>query len=230
MPKRSGRLFDMESVIEEERVHAFSGVGDRFGNAAKRLFDFTAAACGLAVLAPFFVILAAAVKLEDGGPVFFRGERVGRNGRLFRIVKFRSMVVNAALIGPSSTAEDDRRVTRIGRRMRKHKLDELPQLINVLMGDMSLVGPRPQVPWAVDLYTPEERRLLELRPGMTDFASIVFANEGELLKGAADPDRTYLELIHPEKMRLCLDYMKRRSFRLDLELIGRTVFGLAGAF
>ena len=189
----------------------------------KRIFDMVMATVGLIVLGPMLIWIAWRIKAEDGGPVFYRGVRVGLNGRLFRIFKFRSMVVNAEKIGPSSTASEDSRITKIGKWIRAHKLDELPQLLNVLAGDMSFVGPRPQVKWAVDLYTSEERLILSVRPGITDFASMKFSNEGELLKNASDPDRAYLELIHPVKTELALKYVKTRSFLLDIRLILQTI-------
>ncbi|MBM4275496.1 MAG: sugar transferase, partial [Deltaproteobacteria bacterium] len=151
------------------------------------------------------------------------GERVGLHGKPFRIFKFRTMVVNAEKIGGTSTGEDDPRITRIGKVLRHYKLDELPQLFNVLQGEMSLVGPRPQVPWAVKLYTPEQQRVLTVRPGITDFASIVFKNEGEILSGSLDPDAEYLAKIHPVKMRLALDYVNNKSFFLDLKIILKTI-------
>lgn len=138
------------------------------------------------------------------------------------MLKFRTMVVDADRIGGSSTPEDDPRVTRVGKVLRRYKLDELPQLWNVLKGDMSFVGPRPQVQWAVDLYSPEERAILEVRPGITDPASLKFSNEAEILKGSKDPDKDYIEKIHPEKMRLSLDYVRNRSFSGDLAIIART--------
>ncbi len=191
----------------------------------KRLFDFLAAWFGLILLSPFLLAVAAAIRLESPGPIFYRGERVGKGGKLFRIYKFRSMIVDAERKGGSSTADNDLRVTKTGQVIRKFKLDELSQLINVLFGDMSIVGPRPQVKWAVDTYTPEERLVLELRPGITDWASIKFHNEGEILKasGIADPDEAYMKIIHPEKMRLQLKYLRERSFWIDLIIIWETV-------
>jgi lipopolysaccharide/colanic/teichoic acid biosynthesis glycosyltransferase len=194
----------------------------------KRIFDVIASAVGLIVCVPVLVVTAALIKLEDRGPVFYRGARVGRGGRPFRLVKFRTMVVGADKLGPSSTSEDDPRITRIGRVLRRGKLDEMPQLLNVLIGDMSLVGPRPQVPWAVELYTDEERELLTVRPGITDYASIKFSNEGEVLRGSADPDRAYLELIAPEKHRLGLEYVRNRSFLLDVRILAATLVEVAG--
>ena len=174
-------------------------------------------------LGPLLLWIAWRIRREDGGPVFYRGARVGLHGKPFRIYKFRTMVVDAEKLGASSTSDDDERITRIGKFLRKYKLDELPQLINVLKGDMSFVGPRPQVKWAVDLYTEEERMLLSIRPGITDYASLEFPNEGEILKGSKDPDKDYMEKIHPEKMRLSLEYVRNRTIWLDIKLILQTV-------
>ena len=190
---------------------------------AKRLFDFSLATLGLVILSPVLAVTAIAIKWGSRGPVLYKGGRVGREGRAFKILKFRTMVANAEALGGSSTPEDDPRVTAVGRVLRRTKLDELPQLWNVLVGDMSIVGPRPQVQWAVDRYTPEERLVLSVRPGITDNASLRFANEGEILKGSTDPDRDYMEKIHPEKMRLSLEYVRSRSFGTDLAIIARTV-------
>ncbi len=195
---------------------------------AKRAVDVYFSALGLVLLAPVLLVIAAAIKLRDGGGVFYRGTRVGRGGRLFRIFKFRTMVPNADRIGGSSTPDNDPRITPIGKLLRSTKLDELPQLFNVLAGDMSLVGPRPQVPWAVALYSEEEREILSMRPGITDEASIRFRNEGEILRGSPDPDRAYLEKIAPEKTRLQLAYARSHSLRMDLGLILRTLGAVAG--
>jgi lipopolysaccharide/colanic/teichoic acid biosynthesis glycosyltransferase len=188
----------------------------------KRLFDIVASAAGLLVLSPLLLLLAAWIRVDSPGPVLYAAPRVGRGGRLFRMYKFRTMVMNADRIGGSSTPDDDPRITRAGRWLRRYKLDELPQLLNVLNGTMSLVGPRPQVKWAVELYTPEQREVLTVPPGITDYASIHFPNEGELLRGSANPDRDYMEKIHPEKMRLSLEYVRRRSLRTDLAVLART--------
>jgi lipopolysaccharide/colanic/teichoic acid biosynthesis glycosyltransferase len=148
---------------------------------------------------------------------------VGRNGFRFRMLKFRTMVVAADTLGGSSTPDDDPRITRVGKFLRAHKLDELPQLWNVLRGEMSFVGPRPQVEWLVNLYTSEERSILDVPPGITDNASLRFPNEGEILRGSPDPDKDYLEKIHPEKMRLGLEYVRTRTFVGDLRIIAKTV-------
>jgi lipopolysaccharide/colanic/teichoic acid biosynthesis glycosyltransferase len=178
------------------------------------------------MLMPLCLVIAIAIRLHDGGPVFYRGERVGLGGRRFRIFKFRTMGPEAN--GPTSTAADDPRVTRLGRFLRSSKLDELPQLLNVLRGDMSLVGPRPQVPWAVALYTVEQQALLTVRPGLTDYASIVFSDEGERLRGAVNPDEEYLRKIAPEKIRLGLRYVQSRSFALDCRIVVATLWSLIG--
>ena len=190
----------------------------------KRVFDLLAATAGLILLGPLLLLLALWIKLGSPGPVFYRGLRAGRGGKPFRIFKFRTMVVNAENLGPSSTADDDSRITPIGRRLRKWKLDELPQLFNVFLGDMSFVGPRPQVTWAVKRYSPEEQAALaQVRPGVTDLASLRFRDEGEILRGSADPDKEYFEKIHPEKMRLTLEYLHRRSFWLDCRILAQTI-------
>jgi len=174
---------------------------------------------GLFVLGPFLFFIALRIKNEDGDPVFYRGVRVGLHGKPFRIYKFRTMVVDAEKLGASSTSDDDARITRIGKILRKYKLDELPQLINVLVGDMSLVGPRPEVKKFTDLYTEEEKVLLTVRPGITDLASLWNPDEGALLKGSVDPDKDYMEKIRPEKIRLQLKYVRERSFWTDIKII-----------
>jgi len=195
----------------------------QYGCYLKRLFDVSCALMGLVILIPILFFFALRIKIEDGGPVFYRGVRVGLHGKLFRIFKFRTMVVNADKIGGSSTAADDDRITRIGKFLRKYKLDELPQLINVLLGDMSFVGPRPQVQWAVDLYSKDEKVILSLRPGITDNASLLFSNEGEILKGSKNPDRDYLEKIHPLKTQLAMKYVQDNSILGDVKIILKTI-------
>jgi lipopolysaccharide/colanic/teichoic acid biosynthesis glycosyltransferase len=175
------------------------------------------------ILAPVLLTIAAAIKLYDAGPVCYRGPRVGRYGKPFRIFKFRTMVVNADKIGGASTADGDPRVTPVGRFLRKYKLDELPQLLNVLSGEMSLVGPRPEVQLYVDMFTAEEQAILNVRPGITDWASLWNPDEGAVLAGSPDPEKTYLEKIRPEKVRLQLKYVREQSFRTDLEILLRTL-------
>ncbi len=189
----------------------------------KRTFDLAAAALGLVLLAPVFLALMLWIRLDAPGPVFFRQERVGKGGRPFRIHKFRTMVVDAEALGRQITAGADPRITRSGHLLRKYKLDELPQLIDVLLGDMSLVGPRPEVPRYVALYTEEQRRVLDLVPGVTDLASLRFHNESELLAAAHDPERMYIERIMPEKIRLNLAYADNANLLTDIDLILHTL-------
>ncbi|MDP2663930.1 MAG: sugar transferase [bacterium] len=190
----------------------------------KRLFDIVFSFVGLVVTFPLILGIAILIKLESPGPVFYRGERIGKNGKLFRIFKFRSMVEKAEQLGGPSTAGDDPRLTKIGKFMKKFQLDELPQLINVLGGEMSFVGPRPEVKMYVDMMIEEEKKaILSIRPGMTDFASLWNFHEGDILRGSSDPEKTYAEEIRPEKIRLQMEYVKNRSFLLDLKIIIRTV-------
>lgn len=189
----------------------------------KRLFDIVLSAVGLALTSPLFVAIAIIIKIGSKGAVFYRGLRIGRDGKPFRMFKFRTMVPNADQIGGPSTAGNDPRLTRIGRWLRRYKLDELPQLINVLVGDMSFVGPRPEVAFYVDMYTEEERRLLVVRPGITDRASLRFSNEAEILEGHDDPEDAYMRLIRPEKIRLGLEYVDNWSLREDFRIMRQTV-------
>jgi lipopolysaccharide/colanic/teichoic acid biosynthesis glycosyltransferase len=190
---------------------------------AKRAFDLIASLSGLVLLSPLLAAVAALVARDSPGPVFYRQERVGRHGVRFRIIKFRTMGVGADRAGGSLTVGADPRVTRVGRWLRALKIDELPQLLNVVRGEMSLVGPRPEVPKYVALYTPEQRRVLEVRPGITDLASLTFRDESALLGAAADPERVYVEEILPRKLALSLEYVDRQSLPYDLQLIWRTV-------
>lgn len=191
----------------------------------KRIFDLICSAVGLLILSPFLVILSICIMLDSKGPVFYRGIRVGQNGKPFKIFKFRSMVVDAEKFGGTSTSNDDTRVTRMGKIIRKYKLDEISQLINVFLGDMSLVGPRPEVKKFTDLYVDEEKIILTVRPGITDFASLKFHNEGEIIatSGIEDPDEAYAKLIRPEKIRLQIKYIKERNLFLDVKLILLTI-------
>lgn len=197
---------------------------------AKRFFDLFSALFGLIVLSPFLLTIATLIKLRDRGSVFYRGERVGLHGKIFRIYKFRSMIIDAEKTGVLSTSKEDSRITPIGRFLRKTKIDELPQLINVFLGEMSLIGPRPEVKKFIDLYTDEERILLNIRPGMTDYASIWNVDEAELLKGSNDPDKDYFEKIRPEKIRLQLKYYKEMSLLTDIKIIFLTLKKLTNIF
>jgi lipopolysaccharide/colanic/teichoic acid biosynthesis glycosyltransferase len=189
----------------------------------RRLIDLVAATAGLLIVSPLFALIAIAVKIDDGGPVFYRQERVGRGGQPFRMWKFRTMVKDADKQGPLLTVGRDRRVTRVGATLRKTKLDELPQLFNVITGEMTFVGPRPEVQRYVDLYTPEQRRVLALVPGITDEASIKHRHESEVLGRSEDPERTYVEEIMPEKIRINLEYAEHSTVASDLRVIMRTV-------
>lgn len=195
---------------------------------AKRLFDVFVSAFGLLFFFPVLAVVASVIKTTSVGPVFYRGERVGLNGKLFRTFKFRSMVIDAERLGGSSTHESDARITGIGALMRRLKLDELPQLINVFRGDMSFVGPRPEVKKFVDMYTPEEKIILTVRPGITDWSSVKFHNEGEIIadSGIADADEAYAKLIRPEKLRLQMKYVRERTLWIDIKIIADTVITL----
>jgi lipopolysaccharide/colanic/teichoic acid biosynthesis glycosyltransferase len=190
----------------------------------KRTIDLVAAATGLVLLAPLLLVIGLLVKLDSPGPVLFRQERVGRDGRIFRIRKFRTMVADAPRLGGAITVGRDPRVTRIGHWLRRYKLDELPQLIDVLVGDMSLVGPRPEVPRYVAAYPPEARaKVLSVRPGLTDDAALAFIDESAMLAGATDPEREYVEKILPQKLRHYLEYVEHPSVARDLGILCRTL-------
>jgi lipopolysaccharide/colanic/teichoic acid biosynthesis glycosyltransferase len=191
----------------------------------QRLFDLIAAGLALLILSPLLVLIALLVKLTSPGPVLHRGERVGQGGRVFRLYKFRSMVAQAAQIGPGITGAADRRITPVGRWLRRLKLDELPQLINVLKGDMSVVGPRPEDPRYVTLYTPEQRRILAARPGITSAASVRYRHEEQLLTGA-DWETAYRQTVMPAKLQIELDYLQRRTLWSDLLIVGQTLLAL----
>jgi lipopolysaccharide/colanic/teichoic acid biosynthesis glycosyltransferase len=192
----------------------------------KRLFDIVISTIVIFIFFIPMLIIAMFVRIDTTGPVIYKGVRGGVGGRPFNMYKYRTMVMNADKIGGPSTAGDDPRVTKVGTFLRRYKLDELPQLFNVLKGDMSLVGPRPEVLSEVEKYTSEEMLLLSVRPGITDWASIVFNNEGEILKGATDPHQAYLEKIRPEKVRLGLEYVNKRSLIVDMQIIARTFTSL----
>lgn len=189
----------------------------------KRLFDIFFSLSGLIILSPIIVITALVIKLEDRGNVLYRANRVGLSGVSFIMYKFRTMVVNAENIGPASTSTDDRRITKTGRFLRKFKIDEIPQLLNVLSGNMSIVGPRPEIKRFTDMFTEEEKAILSVKPGITDWASIWNSNEGRILEGVEDTDSVYMELIRPEKIRLQLQYVKSHNFFIDLKIIFLTM-------
>lgn len=190
----------------------------------KRLFDIIASGCGLLILSPLFLVLAIWVKLDSKGPVFYRQVRVGRYNVDFKIFKFRSMYVGADRHGLITVGGHDQRVTRSGYFIRKYKFDELPQLINVFIGDMSIVGPRPEVRKYVDLYTDEQIHVLDVRPGVTSLASIRYRNENELLEKADNPDQYYIDVIMPDKLAIDLEYVSKASLWYDIKLIFSTLW------
>ncbi len=193
----------------------------------KRALDVALSLAGIVVLSPVLICCAAAIKLDSPGPVFYRQVRVGRGGKTFRIYKLRTMKDGADRRGPEITVGGDARITRVGRVLRKYKLDELAQLFNVLLGDMSFVGPRPEVPRYVKLYSDAQRKVLLVRPGITDTASIAYRNENDLLATSADPERTYVEEVMPAKLELGRQYIEQFSLWGDLRLIWETVFAVA---
>lgn len=191
---------------------------------AKRLFDIVSSGIGLLCLAPVFVVMAIWIKLDSRGPVFYRQTRVGRYGLDFRIFKFRSMRVGSDKGRQITVGERDPRITRSGYFIRRYKIDELPQLINVFLGDMSIVGPRPEVRKYVDLYSEEQRKVFQVRPGITDLASIKYRNENELLSQVDDPDTYYIDVIMPDKLAINLEYIRHQSFMGDIKIIFNTLF------
>jgi lipopolysaccharide/colanic/teichoic acid biosynthesis glycosyltransferase len=191
----------------------------KIGNFVKRIFDIFVSFCGLVLTSPIQIPTLVAIWLQDFHSPFYIPWRVGKDCQLFKMVKLRSMVIRADTSGVDSTSANDPRITAVGRFIRRFKLDELSQLWNVLKGDMSLVGPRPNVERETDLYTVEEKRLLSVRPGITDISSIVFSDENEILKDSVDPDLDYNQLIRPWKSRLGLLYVEKRSFFLDIRLV-----------
>lgn len=189
----------------------------------KRIFDLVLASAGLIFVSPLLILLAIWIKLDSTGPVFYRGIRAGRFGKPFRIFKLRTMTTDPKERGGAWTASDDPRITRLGATLRRYKFDELPQLINVIKGEMSLVGPRPEVLEEVQRYTAEEKQLLMVRPGITDWASVKFCQEGEILRDSQDPVSHYYHHIRPEKVRLGLEYVRNNSLLIDVRIISHTV-------
>ena len=192
----------------------------------KRLFDIIASGLGLLILSPLFLVVAVWVKLDSPGPVFYKQIRVGRNNKDFFLYKFRSMRVGSDKKGLITVGGHDPRITRSGYYIRKYKLDEFPQLINVFKGEMSLVGPRPEVRKYVDLYTPEQMHVLDVRPGITDLASIRYRNENELLEQASDPEQYYRDVVMQDKLRINLEYVRNHSFLGDIRLIFNTFIAI----
>lgn len=207
---------DIAAVLEKRKLQL----------ALKRAMDVVISGCALAVLWPALLLIALAIKIDDPGPVFYRQVRVGKNGKTFRIFKFRTMIVDADKKGLAITVGRDNRITRMGRILRKTKLDELAQLINVFTGEMSFVGPRPEVPKYVDMYTPYQRQVLLVRPGITDYASIAYRNENDMLEGADDPERMYIDVIMPDKIELNMKYLREISPLADIKLILSTIIAV----
>ncbi len=189
----------------------------------KRFFDFIISLIILFIFSPLFLILGILIKKDSEGPVFYRQVRIGKDGKPFRIFKFRTMVNNADKSGVTSTKEDDVRITKMGKFIRKYNLDELAQFINVLRGEMSIVGPRPEIPYYVNMFTEKEKIILSVKPGITDWACIWNPDESKLLAGSDDPDRDYLEKIRPEKIRLQLKYVREHSFWIDFKIMLMTL-------
>lgn len=196
---------------------------NKFNRIIKRVFDVVASGLGIIVLSPVLLMIALIIKKESDGPVFFKQVRVGQKGKNFEILKYRTMVVDAEKLGRQITVGNDNRITKIGGFLRKYKLDELPQLINVFKGDMSLVGPRPEVPRYVEMYTEEQRKVLDVKPGITDLASIRYRDENELLGTAEDPDDMYINTIMPDKLALNLEYINKSNIFFDIYIIIKTI-------
>ena len=191
-----------------------------------RVFDFVAALIGLIVLSPYYLVVSVLVKLDSAGPIFYGGRRIGQGGRVFTMYKFRSMVTDAEKRGPAVTYDQDPRITRVGRLLRNARLDEFPQLWNVLKGDMSLVGPRPESQYYYDRYTPEQKQIFKVKPGMTGVTQIKFRHEEDLLTDPATLDRDYLEKVLPPKVALDMWYIAHQSLWLDITLIFQTLWVL----
>lgn len=192
----------------------------------KRIFDFLVSIIGLFLLIPIIGLVAILIKLEDGGPVFYKQKRVGYKGKEFYIWKFRTMVVNADKLGKPITIGQDPRITKIGYWLRKFRIDEIPQLINVLKGEMSLVGPRPEVPKYVDFYSNDMKKILDYTPGMTDPTSLSYLDEALILANSKDPEKKYIQEILPIKIKRSLEYLENSDFYSDLEVIIRTIMRL----
>lgn len=206
-------LLNIDTILQQKRLQLI----------LKRIFDIVVSFVGLVILSPLFLILAIAIARDSKGPVFFKQTRVGRNGVPFKIYKFRTMVEDAEARGMQLTVGDDSRITNVGTFLRKTKIDELPQLINVFKGEMSFVGPRPEVPKYVGLYTEDQRQVLMVRPGITDLASIEYRNESELLATADNPEKVYIEEVMPRKIELNKEYIRNMSLVSDMRIILKTI-------
>lgn len=200
--------------------------GSKLNDVLKRTMDVILSLTGLVIISPLLFIISMCIKLDSRGPVFFKQTRVGRYEEPFQIFKFRTMIVDAEKKGKQITVGKDSRITRTGQFLRKYKLDELPQLINVLIGDMSLVGPRPEVPKYTAYYTNEQKRIFEIRPGITDYASIKYRNENEVLAKSEDPEKTYIEEVMRDKLSLNLKYLDQQSVINDVKIIFMTIIAI----
>ncbi len=192
----------------------------------KRLFDFILASLALTFLLPLFIICVVIIKLTSRGPIFFIQERIGQNGKPFRMIKFRSMVTSVHTAGNHLTTKNDSRITNIGRYLRKHKLDELPQLINVLKGDMSIVGPRPELSRYVNMFKTDFENILTVKPGITDYASIKFKDESELLESPETYEKDYVQNLMPAKIKLYKKYVRNYSWKVDIHILIKTMSSL----
>ncbi|WP_249316441.1 sugar transferase [Bacillus sp. FJAT-50079] len=207
--------------MEAQKMEGKKGV--LLNDIVKRAMDLLFTTIGLIIIAPILLLISILIKIDSRGPVFFKQVRVGKNERPFKILKFRTMVVDAEKLGKQITVGKDQRITKIGHFLRKSKLDELPQLINVFKGDMSLVGPRPEVPKYTAFYTKEQKKIFNIRPGITDYASIKYRNENEILALSNDPERTYIEEIMNDKLKYNMEYMEKRSILTDIKIILLTI-------
>jgi lipopolysaccharide/colanic/teichoic acid biosynthesis glycosyltransferase len=209
--------------MEEKAIMAYTPKNKNINDFLKRAFDVIFSFVGLVILSPIFLLICLFIKFGSDGPILFKQVRVGRSENTFKILKFRTMVVDAEKKGAQITVGRDQRITGIGHFLRKYKLDELPQLINVFIGDMSLVGPRPEVPKYTGYYNEEQRKIFQIRPGITDYASIKYRNENEILAQSTDPERTYIDEVMRDKLELNLQYLAKRSVFEDIRIILMTL-------
>jgi lipopolysaccharide/colanic/teichoic acid biosynthesis glycosyltransferase len=210
--------------MEGKAVTQYKTQNSTLGDFVKRAFDVVMSLLGLILLSPFFLIISLLIKIDSPGPVLFKQVRVGRFEKNFKILKFRTMVTDAEKRGAQITVGRDSRITRVGHLLRKSKLDELPQLINVFIGDMSLVGPRPEVPKYTQYYNKVQKRIFEIRPGITDYASIKYRDENEILALSSEPEKTYIEEIMVDKLNLNLEYLEKKSLLTDIKIIFSTIY------
>lgn len=188
-----------------------------------RMVDFILALLGILLISPILIVIAIIIKLTSKGPILFKQVRIGKNSIEFKILKFRTMIVNAEKLGKQITVGSDNRITGIGKILRKYKLDELPQLINVIKGDMSLVGPRPEVPYYVNMYNEEQKKVLNVKPGITDIASLRYKNENDLLGSVENAEEYYVKTVMPDKLKLNLEYIEKKNIFFDISIIMKTI-------